>query len=448
MEKAPSSTTTVVGRTSVVARLKGAAGWIAKHELWLLVIAVPVLILSYRFPQVATPFNRSPLSPASLALLSLLLPRVCRWVAEGRLTIRTYLDLPLLGLLAMIPVSLYASADFSLSLPILHKMIAEVAIFYGVVNSVCSLKQVRRLAALILGISAGLSLLCLLGTNWPASKIFSLPQVYEHLPRVIIPQLNVAGFSRNIAGGVLAMLLPITLSFLLFGSKRILKPILGMSVAIMAFTLLLTQSRGAWIGLAISLLVMGIWRNRWLLLGIPASAAIVFITVQHFGIQSVADFMLITESAPSAASRFEIWQRAIYMIQDFPYTGIGLGTFSRVGPLMYPYFLAGPDADIPHAHNIFLQAGVDLGIPGLVAFIGVLVAFVFTAWETLRLSRDSDLEPLALGLLCGFIVYLIHGLLDSITAVSIKAGIALWALMGFTTALWANLKAATPTSRT
>jgi len=190
---------------------------------------------------------------------------------------------------------------------------------------------------------------------------------------------------------------------------------------------------------------MAVWRNRWLLLGIPVSAAIVFITVQHFGIQPVADFMLITESSPSAASRFEIWQRAIYMIQDFPYTGIGLGTFSRVGPLMYPYFLAGPDADIPHAHNIFLQAGVDFGIPGLVAFIGTLAAFAFTAWEALRLSRGSDFEPLALGLFCGFIVYLIHGLLDSITAVSIKAGIVLWALMGFTTALWANLRAVAQT---
>jgi len=404
-------------------------------------IAVPVLILSYRFPQAATPF----ISPISLALLSLLLPRLCRWVAEGRLTIRTYLDLPLLGLLAMIPVSLYASADFSLSVPILYKTIAELAVFYGLVNSVRSLRLVRRLTALVLGISAGLSILGLLGTNWPASKVFSLPQVYEHLPRVIIPQLNVAGFSRNIAGGVLAMLLPITLSFFLFSSKRILKPILGMSVAVMAFTLLLTQSRGAWIGLAISLLVMAVWRNRWLLLGIPVSAAIVFITVQHFGIQPVADFMLITESSPSAASRFEIWQRAIYMIQDFPYTGIGLGTFSRVGPLMYPYFLAGPDADIPHAHNIFLQAGVDFGIPGLVAFIGTLAAFAFTAWEALRLSRGSDFEPLALGLFCGFIVYLIHGLLDSITAVSIKAGIVLWALMGFTTALWANLRAVAQT---
>ena len=48
------------------------------------------------------------------------------------------------------------------------------------------------------------------------------------------------------------------------------------------------------------------------------------------------------------------------MIQDFPFSGIGAGTFESVANVLYPFFLAGPDAKIPHAHNLLLQVAVIL----------------------------------------------------------------------------------------
>lgn len=53
-------------------------------------------------------------------------------------------------------------------------------------------------------------------------------------------------------------------------------------------------------------------------------------------------------------ARVEIWSRAVYAIQDFPFTGCGLGTFRRIVPILYPLFLISSDADIGHAHNLFL----------------------------------------------------------------------------------------------
>ena len=165
-----------------------------------------------------------------------------------------------------------------------------------------------------------------------------------------------------------------------------------------------------------------------------------FLAIQHFGVERVANSLLIMEATGTSQSRFELWQRAIYMMQDFPYTGIGLGTFSRVAPVMYPFFLAGPDAVIPHAHNLFLQMGVDLGLPGFVAFIALIIAFSFTALQAIRLAKGSEFEPLAVGLFCGFIVYLIHGLLDNVTF-STKPGTVIWVIMGLTVALWLKLRA-------
>ena len=39
-------------------------------------------------------------------------------------------------------------------------------------------------------------------------------------------------------------------------------------------------------------------------------------------------------------SRIELWSRAISMIEDFPFTGIGMNNFRRVMPVMYPVFSA------------------------------------------------------------------------------------------------------------
>jgi O-antigen ligase len=45
----------------------------------------------------------------------------------------------------------------------------------------------------------------------------------------------------------------------------------------------------------------------------------------------------------------------------------------RVVPVLYPLFTVPLDSDIAHAHNIFLQTALDLGIPGLVAYLALLI---------------------------------------------------------------------------
>jgi putative inorganic carbon (HCO3(-)) transporter len=253
--------------------------------------------------------------------------------------------------------------------------------------------------------------------------------------------LNQAGFNDNIVGGTLAMLFPLNLSLFCFGSKRRSRPLLAFSLLLMGTTVLLTHSRGALVGLAVALVAMAIWRSRWLVLLVPLALIGLFVVSRYLGVEQteIADFFLTTETIRSAQARFELWQRAIYMLQDFPFTGIGLGTFSRVASVMYPYFLLGPNAVVPQAHNVFLQAGIDLGIPGLVAFIALLTTFSITAVDTVRMAKHTEFEPLAMGLLCGFVVYLIHGLVDAVTF-STKPGTVIWMIIGLMAALWCRLK--------
>lgn len=85
------------------------------------------------------------------------------------------------------------------------------------------------------------------------------------------------------------------------------------------------------------------------------------------------------------ASRQEIWTRVIYAIQDFSFSGIGLGTFDGVIPLLYPFFTIPPGTPLGHAHNFFLQMALDFGIPGLIALLAihlVALAQIRLLWST------------------------------------------------------------------
>ena len=68
---------------------------------------------------------------------------------------------------------------------------------------------------------------------------------------------------------------------------------------------------------------------------------------------------------------------------------------------MYPYFLLGPEAQVPHAHNNSLQVAVDLGIPGLVAYLALLASFGLCAWQVYRSSESHSIRLLAAGLVAG-----------------------------------------------
>ena len=413
--------------------------WVADYELVFIMLPVGAAIL----------VNQLPWQWVVASWVVIPLTWGARWIARGRLTVRTPLNVPIAMLMFMAGVALYPSVDLSLTLPILAKMIAGIGLFYAIVNSARSERALWTVAACILLAGVGIAVLSLGNTGWAVDKLFAAPGLYGRLPR-FLKVLNPSGFSRNIVGGTLGMLFPLCLALVIKPpdgtvffpnsepgkvSHSVLRLFAGLVAVVVGGTTVLAQSRGALAGVGIALFILAIWYSRWTMALIPAGVVGIFLAVQRFGFQALVDFFLITDVTPSAQGRFELWQRAVYMMQDFPYTGIGLGTFSRVAPVLYPFFLIGPDAEVPHAHNLYLQAGVDLGIPGLVASMAIIAASLLVGTRAIHRARYTPLEGLAVGGTCGFIVYLVHGLVDNVTF-SAKPTAILWALMGLTTAIW------------
>ena len=117
-----------------------------------------------------------------------------------------------------------------------------------------------------------------------------------------------------------------------------------------------------------------------------------------------------------------IWFGSLQALSEAPWTGVGLARSTAVG-LRLP--LAGVRTIVPHAHNLALQVGLDLGLPGLVAYAALILGIITVLVVVLRRGRSHvyDTEhswqrralrwSLALGCVGSLVAYLIHGLTDA-----------------------------------
>jgi putative inorganic carbon (HCO3(-)) transporter len=380
----------------------------------------------------------------SILFLFMPLIFVLHFFARRRIVEPSPANAPLGLLMFMVLVSLCATYDVSFSLPKVAGVLLGAAVFFVILNVTSSSRLLAQvLAVSILGMVA-LSMLGLLGTQW-SPKVPILGSITAHLPPLIkgVPGAE-EGFPPNAIGGTLILFLPLQIVVLLssFRDQR-KKPKLVLatlaSIFITAGVLLLTQSRGAWIGLAVALLLLFAWMGRWgkwLALAVVVAGTILVFRV---GPQKVGDSVMTgiggaASFAPTMEVRSEIWNRAIYGISDFPFTGMGMNTFRKVVNVLYPLFLIPPDVDIASCHNQLLQTALDLGIPGLVAYVALLAVAMAMGIQVWRRAKEFWIRASAQGLVCGIVAQQVFGITDAIP-LGAKVGIFFWVALGILAAM-------------
>ncbi|MEW5717623.1 MAG: O-antigen ligase family protein [Chloroflexota bacterium] len=408
------------------------ARWLARLEIVLLALVYIYFVVTDQVPL------------GAFALIALIW--IARWRVAGTLTRRTPFDLPILLLLVWLPVSFSVTVDAASSLPKVYGVILCIAFFYALVNAIRTRRDLAWATLWLVSVCAAIALAGLVGTDWAQGKIVSASFIYDHLPRFVqnIPRSIAGGFARNGVGGTLAFTIPL-LAALAVGrttDDRRRSAVSGhwSSVVLIALvfslvTLVLTQSRGGILGTVAGLLMVAVWRERrfvWVI-GAGVFALIALLALGYGGV--LLDFALRMDArSATLASRLEVWQRGLMMVRDFPYTGIGIGTYNMVAHLMYPFFIAAPDEVVAHAHNQFLQVAVDLGIPGLSAYIGLLVAFGTSAVRAYRANQDANIRALIIGLVAGMFAHHVFGLTDAFI-LGTKPGIVMWIFFAFVAAI-------------
>ena len=412
------------------------AGWIASREVLFFSLAAPGLLFLgfYTLP--------------ALALLFFIW--LARWLFSGRLTLRTPLDWPLLGLVVMLPVSMGVSTDLTRSQPKLLGIILGAAAFYCVVNTTLRARDVERWAIILTILSVCVSVLALVSTEW-SHKFPSLLPLYDNLPRlrIDIPGTLTGRIGSNEVGGTIALFLPFITSLAIIERKQlpwarwIVRLLLGLTSAFLSFTLLLTQSRSGIVGAVVGLVVLAVMKTHWILVILPLLFWRVQQIIQARGTSWLINWLLVMPAQKSYYGRVDVWLRALYVIRHAPLTGTGLNTFTQITHARFPYYHLPPGFPVTHAHNNLLQVGVDLGLPGLVCYLALLSLFVWMAWTIYRKGKGLS-QAIAAGSLSSMVAHQVFGLTDAI-ALGAKPGIFLWIILGLVCGMYVNFSWQTPT---
>lgn len=396
---------------------------LAQIELWPVVTCIAASIIWPR------------LLPAAVATAAFFW--IIRWIAYGRPSVRTPGDWAIILLVLMLPVTLWATALPDVTNTQVLRILTGIALYYTIVNWDSSYGRSRLLINSTIIAGMALTLSASFTVTWQSYKLpFISPEIYERFALLVTDTVH-----PNVMAGNILILFPIALCWVLFGWRElswIERALSGFASTLMLVVIFLTQSRGAIAALivAIILLPLLLWRRGWVLLLI--GVLLITAGILLFDLDLITQKFIDLTSITGTEGRLETWARSIYMIQDFPFTGIGIGSYVEVLDTFYPFYPPNPES-IFHAHNLFIQLAVDLGIPGLIAWLAIFFGIITISWQIFRYGFDKNsplIKGVGAGLFCSQLALVMHGLTDAVTWGMVRPAPIVWALWGLAAASW------------
>lgn len=248
-----------------------------------------------------------------------------------------------------------------------------------------------------------------------------------------------------------AMISPLLLVALVYpGVGKDWKIAVSILILLSLFTTYFTGNRNFWFAISASTVVSaalylklrpGAAIARFVVAGtivvLLASALAFSITAQQ-RVKSQAGVAAVLKKTAEKDPRSRLWAYGFERIRQSPLMGTGFGRMAQAEEFAKRF---NNKRELKHAHNIFLDYGIQMGIPGILAFSFL---FVCVLREFFRLYRTPDMRIALIGI--AGISLLVAVMLKSMTDNQFVRHHALmfWALVGMGLGYGARLGAAMP----
>ncbi len=213
----------------------------------------------------------------------------------------------------------------------------------------------------------------------------------------------------NILGEYLIMAIPLALAMLWYKKKPFYKFIFIGMLALMGICMILTFSRGAWLGLILAVAGFFVIRDkRFLALVLIGLMIMPFVLPESI----ISRFTSIGNLQDTSSSyRMSILMGSLRMAKDYWISGVGLG--SEAFKAIYPkYSLAAAYAH--HSHNIYIQVLLEMGIAGALVFGLIIIAFIRAMLAHQGKAKDRFLSTIMIAACTGIAGYLLQGVVENV----------------------------------
>ena len=325
-------------------------------------------------------FSSMPLAGICIwTMLSLIIKSITdenfKWKREG-------VGAALILFLAVLLVSCVFSFSMKSSLKVWMMYLVFVSFYFVIINTIKTREQLYGLLRLFVISGA---LVALYGVmqyvfGWTTTNAWIDEEMFEDETMRVFSTLA----NPNVLGEYLLLVIPVSAVFFLKDKANTLSKWIYLGITGLLFLcLILTQSRGCWLGFMVSVvLFITFYEGRWWAL-VPLVLCIIPFVIPQTIVERLSSIGNMDDS--STSYRVYIWMGALGMLRHYLAGGIGMGeaAFNEV----YPFFSY--NAIIaPHSHNTFLQLLVEGGIPTLAVFAAAMAVFFVTVRNIYK-QRDK-----------------------------------------------------------
>lgn len=204
----------------------------------------------------------------------------------------------------------------------------------------------------------------------------------------------------------------------------------ALAAGLLVLGVVISWSRGAWLGFGVSMLMilLALPRRWWLGAGIMAAVATVGLLLWVNGllpasvvsrIESATNELIAVNDARGVditpdnfanVERLAHWQAAFNMAQANPWLGVGFGNYENA---YSQYNLMNWTMALGHAHNYYLNVFAETGIIGLISYVILWLIVIILTWRARR-HPDPLARFIVIGLLGTWTYLAVHSLTDNL----------------------------------